>query len=141
MHQHHRGTGGGWMIVLALAGTATLACNELNTPLYFQGPTVEAMGGDDPLPTSGLTLRFRNPTDKERMSLEAERAARGYDMDIPWISRDKVHIEVSYKVTNLSDEMAAFTIIVDGASEYTKYDTQAVATALAAGDDPPSSCP
>ena len=60
-------------------------------------------------------------------------------MDIPWISRDKVHVEVSYKVTNLSaTTTGAFTLIVDGASEYTKYDTQIVAAALMqAPNDPP----
>ena len=36
---------------------------------------------------------------QEQIQLAAERDARGYDMDIPWISRDKVHVEVSYKVT------------------------------------------
>jgi hypothetical protein len=123
--------------LLALAGTATLACQGLNAPLYFQGPTFEAMGDDDPLPTSGLSLHFRSPTDAERMQLAAQRDALGYDMDVPWISRDKVHVEVSYKVTNLSDQAAAFTLMVDGANEYTKYDTQIVAGALAQGDDPP----
>jgi hypothetical protein len=63
------------------------------------------------------------------------RDARGYDADIPWVPRDKVHIEVSYKITNLSDQPAFFTLIVDGASEFAKYDTQVVATALADGDD------
>ena len=136
MEKHNRGLRGG-LVLVVLAGATGLGCNELNTPLYFQGPTFEAAGGDDPLPTSGMTLQFRNPTDKERMQLAAQRDALGYDMDIPWISRDKVHIEISYKVTNLSDESGAFTLIVDGASEYTKYDTQLTATALAAGDDPP----
>jgi hypothetical protein len=126
------------LVLLALAGTATLGCNGLNTPLYFQGPTFEAAGGDDPLPTSGMTLRFRNPTDKEQMQLSTQRDALGYDMDVPWISRDKVHIEISYKVTNLSTtDSGAFTLIVDGANEYTKYDTQVTATALQAGNDPP----
>ena len=59
----------------------------------------------------------------------------GYDQDVPWISRDKVHIEVSYKVTNLSDEKGDFTLWIDGANEYTKYDTQAASAALG-GDDP-----
>ncbi len=40
------------------------------------------------------------------MQLAMQRDALGYDMDVPWISRDKVHIEISYKVTNLSDERA-----------------------------------
>ena len=121
----------GPLLALAIAATATLACQDLNAPLYFQGDTFEAQGDDDPLPTSGLTLRFRRPTMQEQMQLDAERAAKGYDMDIPWISREKVHVEVSYKVTNLeTDKSGDFTVIVDGASEYTKYDTEIVSAAL-----------
>lgn len=146
------------LILLALAGTTALACSEMNTPLYFQGPTFWApgTGDDEPMATSGRALRFRNPTMQEQMKLAAQRDALGYDMDIPWISRDKVHVQVSYKVTyrcptveetlapdgpqfackpeELPGE-AAFTVITDGANEYTKYDTQAVADGLG-GDDP-----
>lgn len=146
------------LILLALAGTTALACSELNAPLYFQGPTFWATGSgdDEPMANSGLALRFRNPTMTERMRLDMQREALGYDMDIPWISRDKVHVQVSYKVTyrcpteaeraapdgptfdcdpgNLPGE-ASFTLITDGASEYAKYDTQAVADGLG-GDDP-----
>jgi len=126
----HQGSLRGLVVISALA-TATLACQELNAPLYFQGDTVEAQGDDDPLPTSGLTLRFRRPTMQEQTQLDTERDAKGYDMDIPWISRDKVHVEVSYKVTNLeTDKPGTFTVIVDGASEYTKYDTEVVSAAL-----------
>ena len=139
MTEHNRRTHGGLvgLAFISLAG-ATLGCQSLNAPLYFQGDTVEAMGDDDPLPTSGLTLRFRQPTMQERMKLDAERDAKGYDMDIPWISRDKVHVEVSYKVTNLDDHSGDFTVVVDGASEYAKYDTQIVSAALQQGpNDPP----
>jgi hypothetical protein len=123
------------LILLALAGTAALACSELNAPLYFEGETIESMGNDEVFPTSGLALRFRAPTELERMRLDAQRAAVSYDMDIPWVSRDKVHIEITYRVTNISAEPGSFALIVDGASEYTQYDTQAVAEALG-GDDP-----
>jgi hypothetical protein len=137
------------LLGIAFAVTATLACNDLNTPLYFQGPTFQSTGAaDEPLATSGLALRFRAPTAQERMKLDAQRDALGYDMDIPWISRDKVHVEVSYKVSyvcpppgedasvcaNRPPE-ATYTLIVDGASEYAKYDTQATADGLG-GDDP-----
>lgn len=132
----HRGLVG--LAFISLLGGATVGCQSLNAPLYFQGDTFEAMGDDDPLPTSGLTLRFRRPTMQEQMKLDAERDAKGYDMDIPWISRDKVHVEVSYKVTNLDDHPGDFTVIVDGASEYAKYDTQIVSAALQESpDDPP----
>lgn len=139
---------------LALAVTTTLACSDLNTPLYFQGMTFWAQGNEMMLPTQGLSLRFRAPTDKEQMQLDAERAARGYDADIPWVSRDKVHIEVSYKVTytcpmdgeipgydvtqcNNLPPSASFTLITDGADQYTKYDTEVVAAALQQGNNNP----
>jgi hypothetical protein len=149
--------------LLALAAvstlaTMTLACQELNTPLYFGGPAIWAAGGDDPLPVNGVKLRFRTPTMQEQMKLDAERDARGYDMDIPWISRDKVHVEVSYKVTYRCPteaeraqtdgltftckpedlpSTATFTVIADGASEFTKYDTEVVSAALMQGPNDP----
>jgi len=132
----HQGSSLGLALISTMA-TATLACQDLNAPLYFQGDTFTAMGDDDPLPTSGLTLRFRQPTMQEQMQLDTERAAKGYDMDIPWISRDKVHVEVSFKVTNMSDKSGTFTVIVDGASEYTKYDTEIVSAALMQGPNDP----
>ncbi len=115
------------LTLLALVGTTALACSEMNAPIYFAGDTIESMGNDEVFPTSGLALRFRAPTEAERMKLDMQRAAVSYDMDIPWVSRDKVHIEITYRVTNLSGEAGAFALIVDGASEYTQYDTQAVA--------------
>ena len=123
------------LVLLALAGTAALGCSGLNAPLYFEGDPIESMGNDEVFPTSGMRLVFRAPTELERMQLAAQRDAAGYDMDIPWVSRDKVHIEITYRVTNLSNEAGAFALIVDGASEYTHYDTQAVADAIG-GDDP-----
>jgi len=143
MKKHDRGTRAGFIRIamVALAGTTALACSGLNAPLYFQGPTFEAAGNDDPLATSGLTLRFRNPTDLERMQLDDMRNAKGYDADIPWVPRDKVHVEVSYKITNLSDQYASFTLMVDGASEFAKYDTQMVSAALQQGNDPPTFLP
>ncbi len=147
MTKHDRGIPGG-LVGLTLAASMTaasmMACSDLNTPLYFPGQDANGMvgpiiaqGNDDPLPAGGVMLRFRQPTMLEQMKLDAERDKRGYDMDIPWVSRDKIHLEVSYKVTNLSDQPGTFTIFIDGASQYARYDTQMVATALAAGDDPP----
>src|SRR5262249_9783798 len=45
------------------------------------------------------------------------------------------------KITNISDRPASFTLMVDGASEFAKYDTQMVATALQQGNDPPTFLP
>jgi hypothetical protein len=138
------------LLALAAAVAPALACSEINTPIYFQGETFQSTGGgpDEPMATTGLSLRFRAPKEAELRHLQEERDARGYDQDIPWISRDVVHVEVSYKVSyvcplpgedpgecaNRPPE-ATYTVIVDGANEYTKYDTQATTDALG-GDDP-----
>ena len=59
------------LLALAATATATAACSDINTPIYFQGETVEAAGDDDPIPFSGMTLKFRQPTQKEQMELDA----------------------------------------------------------------------
>jgi hypothetical protein len=125
----------GRLVMLALAAAPAVACSDINTPIYFQGESFETAGGEETVPFTGLTLRFRQPTEKEQMQLDAQRDALGYDMDVPWISRDKVHIEVSYKVTNISGDSGDFRLWIDGANEYTKYDVQAASAALG-GDDP-----
>jgi hypothetical protein len=122
-------------LLLLLAAPLGLACQEMNTPLYFNGPVLEAQGGEELPVENGFTLRFRNPTQRERDELQKQRDKLGYDQDIPWVARDKVHIQLSYKVTNLSDEEGTFTVMVDGANEYTKYDSKAVSMALGEGDE------
>ena len=121
-----------------LAALSAGACQGMNTPIYFNGPTeplLTASGGEEMPPTNGLTLRFRNPTQKERDALARERDARGYDQDIPWVAADKVHVQLSYKVTNNSDHDGVFTLMVNGASEFVKYDMNVAAAALAVAND------
>jgi hypothetical protein len=130
MTQQQRGT----ILLTALATLTLSACQELNAPLYFKGPLIEAQGGEDPPPTSGMSLRFRDPSDKEREALQRQADALGYGMDVPWVSRDKVHIELLYKVTNTSGDNGVFNVLVDGATEYTKYDYKIVSDAIAMGD-------
>lgn len=146
----------GWA---ALAPVALCACQRLNTPIYFQPDmsplTVTGMNDANNGPSraeSGLSLRFRNPTDDEQQRLDQQAAGLGFD--VPWIQRDHVHIELLYQVTN--DEpppdpngapspypgVASFSIGVDGANEYTKYNQNIVAQALAQGEnDPPTYLP
>jgi hypothetical protein len=129
----------GWVRALALLSPlAAIGCQGINTPIYFNGPSdplLAADGTEDLPPMNGLTLRFRNPTDKERDALAKEREARGYDMDIPWIAADRVHVEVSYIVKNLSDHPGVATVMVNGASEYVKYDMNIVSAALQEGNN------
>ena len=136
MTENQRRTGSLFMhgAVALVAGLAMAGCQQLNTPLYFKGTDIVATGEEDTPPTTGLSLRFRNPTDKEREALQAQADALGYGMDVPWVSRDKVHIELLYKVTNRSSDDGTFNVLVDGATEYTKYDYQIVSDAIAMGD-------
>jgi hypothetical protein len=123
--------------LLALAAAPTsLACQAMNTPIYFSSPApvLELMGTEDPPRIqNGLTLRFRRPSTQEQADLDAQKKALGFDM--PWVSRDKVHLELLFTVKNLDTEPGTFDVLVDGASQYTKYDENVVAEALG-GDDP-----
>lgn len=142
----------------ALAPLAFCACQQLNTPVYFQPDmsplTVSGIVDPQTGPSrseSGLSLRFRNPTKDEQQRLEQQAAALGFH--VPWIQRDHVHIELVYQVTNNEPPpdpdagppavggVASFTIGVDGASEFTKYDENIVSQALAQQRDPATFIP
>jgi hypothetical protein len=122
-------------VMLALASAPALSCTGINTPIYFNAPApLELQGTEDPARvTNGLTLRFRAPNQKERMELNAQSDALGFE--VPWVARDKVHLEVLFTVQNLDDKAGTFDVLVDGATEFTKYDQNAVAMGLG-GDEP-----
>jgi hypothetical protein len=122
---HHRNL---LPLALVLAGAG---CQAMNTPLYFNGELLVAEGGEELPPSNALPLRFRNPTQKERDALAAQTAALDYGNDVPWVARDKVHIQLSYKVTNTSGMDGTFNLLVDGASEFALYDSKTVAMAIA----------
>jgi hypothetical protein len=139
-------------LALALAGSAapSLACSN-NTPIYFPGPMpLLEVTGQEKIPriTNGVQLRFRTPTDDEKKTLSDEAAAlkaadpMHRDIKVPWISNDKVHLEVIFTVTNLDTDPGMFDVTVDGANEYAKYDENVVAMALQQGNnDPPTYLP
>jgi hypothetical protein len=137
-------------LALALAAaSSSLACQSINTPIYFSGPApLELQGTEDPpRVTNGFALDFRRPTDDEQKALDARRAAMNpadLDKRVPWVSADKVHLELLFTVTNLDDKPGTFDVFVDGATEFTKYDETVVATALGMGgnaNDPPQYLP
>lgn len=120
----------------AAAGTGAGGCQAMNTPLYFNGTgtlTAEGMPGAPATVKDSITLRFRNPSDKERMELSARQTAAA-PVKVPWISRDNVHLEVLFTVKNISDQRGYFNVTVDGATEYLAYDQDVVAAAFAAND-------
>lgn len=141
------------LVMLALAGaTTSLACSDLNAPLYFNGPTpLLELQGTEMVPriTNGVSLRFRAPNADEKKALSDEAAAlKAADpmhrtIDVPWVSRDKIHLELLFTVKNLEMKDPAdptkgagtFDVTVDGANQYTKYDENVVAAALGQGND------
>jgi hypothetical protein len=142
---------------LALLAPLGLGCSDLNTPIYFASPVTPALAvtgapvmGQPPRMENGLTLRFRNPTAAEQKSLDAQTAALGFD--VPWIERAHVHIELLYSCTyiplpgqgpdNDPNDIPQFSLGIDGANQYTKYDENIVAMTLQQGNnDPPSYIP
>jgi hypothetical protein len=127
------------LVLLALGAAPALACSDLNTPIYFNGPTpLLELQGTEMIPriTNSVTLQLRAPNDSEKADLEAQKKALGFA--VPWASRDKLHLEVLFTVTNLDMAPGTFDVVVDGANEYTKYDENIVSAAIAQGkDDPP----
>ena len=140
-HQRNLGLG----VALALAGAATsLACSDINAPLYFDGPQplLELQGTEKvPRITDGVSLRFRKPTSDEQKTLDNEGAAlKAADpmhrtIEVPWVSTDKIHLELLFTVKNLDTMPGTFDVSVDGANQYTKYDENVVAAALGQGND------
>jgi hypothetical protein len=134
-----------FILAAAVAASAapSLACSDINTPIYFNGPSplLATTGQEkDHRITNGMTLRFRAPTMAEQADLDAQKKARGFD--VPWVSRDKVHLELLFTVTNTDTDPGMFDVTVDGATQYTKYDENVVAAALGQGkNDPPTYLP
>jgi hypothetical protein len=122
------------LLLLALSAPALAACSDLNTPIYFDGPQpLLELQGTEMIPrvTNGLALKFRAPNDSEKADLDAQKKALGFD--VPWVSRDKIHLELLFTVKNLDSDPGMFDVVVDGATQYTKYDENVVAAALAEG--------
>ncbi|HVV50401.1 MAG TPA: hypothetical protein VHO06_12120 [Polyangia bacterium] len=140
------------LALLALAPFG-LGCQDLNAPIYFPGPATPALAvtgmndamGNPPRAETGLTLQFRNPTKDEQQALAMQKAALGGSFDVPWIQRDHVHLELTYEVTYTPtpgqgpdddpNDVPQFSLGIDGANEYTKYDENIVATTLGEGNN------
>jgi hypothetical protein len=126
---------------LPLIAVVALGCSDLNTPIYFKGPEdldvsgMPGMNNTPSLDTRGLVLRFRNPTDAEQQALDSQSQALGFD--VPWIARDKVHLELTYTVTNMDSDAGTFNVMIDGANEFTKYDMTLAAALFQAQNQPP----
>jgi len=108
-----------------------------NDPSYFPGPASLEVDGQGVEAKQTLSLFFRAPSASEQTSLDDLSSQLGYP--VPWLREDRVHLELRYTITNLGDTEASFLLNVDGASEFARYDEDAVAAAFVAADmDAPS---
>jgi hypothetical protein len=131
-------------LVLAFALLPSLACQEINGPIYFKGPSpLLELTGTEKVPriTNALRMQFRSPNVDEKKTLQTEGEAlkaadpMHRDITVPWVSRDEVHLELLFTVKNLDTDPGTFDVVVDGVNEYTKYDENIVSAALAQGNN------
>jgi len=124
-------------VLAALAG----GCQGLNEPIYIAAPAaLDVMGTDmtgAPNRVKGsVVLRFRKPNGTEQAQLDSDTQRLGFA--VPWLKRDRIHLELLYTVSNLEtdpkDGTGTFTIAVDGASELVKYDETIIAAAFKAAN-------
>ena len=126
--------------LLAAAGVlATLAggCQGLNEPIYIAAPAaLDVMGTDmtgAPNRVKGaVVLRFRKPNATEQAQLDSDTQRLGFT--VPWVKRDRIHLELLYTISNLDTQDGTFTVAVDGASELVKYDETTIAAAFMAAN-------
>jgi hypothetical protein len=119
-----------------LLGLGLASCGT-NEPRYFPGAMPLEVDGSGMEAKQTLQVPFRQATNAEEASRQKLISSLGYP--VPWLRDDRVHVELRYTITNLGDSEAAFLLNIDGASEFARYDEDAVAAAFVAADmDAPS---
>jgi hypothetical protein len=123
-------------IWLGAAAVLALGCGALNEPIYIAAPAALDAGGGNPARVKGsVVLRFRRPTADEQRKVDDETGKLGFQ--VPWLRRDRIHLELLYTVSNLGTDPGTFAVGVDGASEMVKYDEDAVGQVFAAANADP----
>jgi len=112
----------------AFALTGTVAGCSANDPVYFPSGAVLDVDGSGTAAMQTFALNFRTPTASEQKAIDDETAKVGYQ--VPWLREDRLHIEMRYTVKNLGDTQAGFSLNIDGASEFVRYDEDAVLQAF-----------
>ena len=112
-------------VALGLAGC-------MNDPAYFPGPAALEVDGQGMEAKQTLQLVFRTPAASEETARQNLSAKLGYP--VPWLREDRVHLELLYTITNLGDTEASFLLNIDGASEFVRFDEDAVAAAFVAAN-------
>jgi hypothetical protein len=113
------------------------ACGT-NEPAYYPGATVLEVDGSGTEAKETLQVSFRTPTASEEQARQKLSGEVGYE--VPWLRADRVHVELRFTITNMdkdTDERkgsGSFSLNIDGASEFARYDSDAVAAAFEAAD-------
>jgi predicted small lipoprotein YifL len=130
------------MMTLATASVLAGACGT-NAPTYFPGSSTLEVDGSGTEVIQTLQLPFRPPTTSEEQARQKLSGELGYE--VPWLREDRVHVEIRFTITGLPDadrdndkdptnDKGSFSLNVDGASEFVRYDAAAVAAAFEAAD-------
>ena len=121
---------------LAALLVAAGACNP-NNPTYFSGPAILQVDGTgtEAVADPPFQLKFRAPTTGDENKRAALGAQLGYE--VPSLREDRIHIELRYTVINLGDQPGTFSLRLDGADEFTRYNEDDVALAFTAADQDP----
>ena len=121
-------------VAAAVSGGAVgAACND-NNPTYFSGGAALQVDGTGTAAVANppFQLAFRAPTNDEENQRRALGDKLGYE--VPSLREDRIHIEMKYTVTNLGDRAGTFSLRLDGADEFTRYDEDDVALAFTAAN-------
>jgi hypothetical protein len=122
-------------LALSLLAGVTGGCSP-NDPAYFPADMILETDGMGTVGKQTIPLKFRPPVASEQKQLDMLTAKLGYP--VPWLREDRVHVEIRYTITNLGSAEGQFSLFIDGASEYVRFDYEAVAAVFAAADaDPP----
>jgi hypothetical protein len=122
--------------MLCACAALALGCQALNEPIYIAAPATLDAGGGNPARVKGsIVLRFRQPTGDEQRKVDDQSAKLGFQ--VPWLRRDRIHLELLYTVSNVGGDPGTFAVGVDGASEMVKYDEDAVGQVFAAANQDP----
>jgi hypothetical protein len=81
-----------------------------------------------------VALKLRAETKGEAAERQARHDRLVYPVEAPQLREERLHLEVRYTVTNVGAAAGTFAVHVDGANEFTRYDEDVVATALAAAE-------
>jgi hypothetical protein len=114
--------------LFASAGAAGCGSNE---PTYFAAAILQ-VDGMGAAAKGTVPLRFRAANEGEETQRRMLTDQLGYEA--PSLREDKVHVEVRYTIRNLGDREGMFSLFVDGASEFTRFDFDAVGAAFATAD-------